>query len=246
MDKRIKTKTSRLDERIRQVIAGTPTGDRLPSEPKLAQRLGVSRATLRESMRTFESQGMIHRRQGVGTFVIQPSQVIETGLEVLESINTLARRIDLEVKMGKYRVNQRASTAKEAEFLSLETGHPVTELAWAMEADSRPVAYLVDIVPEEILSEETIKAEFNGSVLDLLIKRKRIPLATSRTEINAVAAPPKIAQSLDIPKNTVLLYFEATLFSAEGKAVDYSTSYYLPGYFRFHVLRRVGSGSAAR
>ncbi len=51
-------------------------------------------------MRSFEAQGLIRRRQGVGTFVVGPKAVIETGLEVLESIETQAKRIGLDVSMG--------------------------------------------------------------------------------------------------------------------------------------------------
>ncbi len=60
--------SQRLQFQLRQIIADTTPGDCLPSEPKLAKKLEVSRATLREAMRTFETQGLIHRRQGVGTF----------------------------------------------------------------------------------------------------------------------------------------------------------------------------------
>jgi GntR family transcriptional regulator len=35
--------------------------------------------------------------------------------------------------------------------------------------------------------------------------------------------------------------FIAYLFSESGEVVDYSYSYFLPGYFRFHVVRSVGS-----
>jgi GntR family transcriptional regulator len=80
----------RLQNQLAQIIATTKPGDRLLAEPELAKQLGVSRATLREAMRTFEGQGLIRRRQGVGTFVVGHPQVIETGLEVLQSIETLA------------------------------------------------------------------------------------------------------------------------------------------------------------
>ena len=75
--------SQRLHEDLGKVIAETPPGERLLSEPALAKQLNVSRATLREAMRTFETQGLIYRHQGSGTFVIHPSQVIDTGLEML-------------------------------------------------------------------------------------------------------------------------------------------------------------------
>jgi GntR family transcriptional regulator len=235
-----KTLSQQLHEHLRQVIAATSPGERLPSEPKLARQLGVSRATLREAMRIFETQGLIHRRQGVGTFVIHPSGVIETGLEVLESIHTMAERIGLEVDVGTHQIESRPPNDKEISSLGLEEGTEVIQITWVMEAESRPVAYLVDILPEDVIPIKDIRKDFNGSILDLLIEKNGISLSTSRTEVNAVAAPPEVARALGIQRGDVVLYFEATLYSTEGKAVDYSYSYYLPGYFKFHVIRRVG------
>ncbi|MEM5774221.1 MAG: GntR family transcriptional regulator, partial [Anaerolineaceae bacterium] len=80
----------RLQSSLRKIIETTPPGQKLPAEPLLAKTLGVSRATLREAMRDFESQGLILRRQGIGTFVVSHPQIMESGLEVLESIETLA------------------------------------------------------------------------------------------------------------------------------------------------------------
>jgi GntR family transcriptional regulator len=54
-----------------------------------------------------------------------------------------------------------------------------------------------------------------------------------------VAASAKVAKALGIQRGDVVLCFEATLYTAEGRVVDYSHSYYLPGYFKFHVVRRV-------
>lgn len=235
-----KSLSQQLHEHLRQVIAATCPGERLPSEPDLARQLGVSRATLREGMRIFETQGVIHRRQGVGTFVIQPSGVIETGLEVLESILTMAERIDLDVDVGSYHIVRRLPTEEEHAVLNLEAGKNVLEICWVMEASTRPVAYLVDILPEGIIPVKDIRRDFNGSVLDLLAEKNGISLSTSRTEINAVAAPTDIARALGIQRGDVVLYFQATLYSTEGRAVDHSYSYYLPGYFKFHVMRRVG------
>ena len=228
-----------LQERLKAVIGETETGAKLPSEPKLAKTFGVSRSTLREAMRIFETQGMIHRKQGAGTFVTRPSHVIETGLEVLESIHTLADRIELPVQMGGFNLNYREPTEDETRMLDIQKGLMVHEVTRVVKADDRPVAYLIDVVPENKISVESIKINFNGSVLDLLDDNSDVSLTTSRTEISAVAAPPEIAKALGIQRGDVLLYFEAMLFTKEGEVVDISTSYFLPGYFIFHVVRLV-------
>jgi len=44
-------------------------GEKLPNEVELSQALGVSRATLREAIRTLTAQGVLEVRRGKGTFV---------------------------------------------------------------------------------------------------------------------------------------------------------------------------------
>ncbi len=229
----------RLQNQLARMITDTQPGNRLPAEPELAKQLGVSRATLREAMRSFEGQGLIRRRQGIGTFVVGHSQVIESGLEVLESIETLARRIQLEVSMGALQVSQVQASRQLATDLQVEEGAQLVQIARVIMAERRPVAYLVDTLPEDILAPDDLQQGFTGSVLDLLLQRGSLPLSTSRAEIQAVAAAPEIARLLEIQRGDVLLLFAAQLFTSTGKIVDYSLSYFLPGYFQFHVVRRV-------
>lgn len=57
----------RLAELIRQ--GKLKPGDRLPPERELAERLQVSRATLREALRVMELQSLVKSRLGAGTFI---------------------------------------------------------------------------------------------------------------------------------------------------------------------------------
>lgn len=230
----------RLQVELANLIASTPAGDRLPAEPDLARELGVSRATLREAMRSFEGQGLIRRRQGVGTFVVGHTQVIETGLEVLESIETMASRIGLDVNMGDLDVDSIQANEELAAGLEVDTGTPLVKVSRVIRAENRPVAYLVDLLPGDVLPEEAIQTGFTGSVLDLLLKQGTLPLSTSYSEISAVAAEAEIARALEIQRGDVLLKFKARLFAVGGRLIDLSFSYFLPGYFHFHVNRRVG------
>src|SRR5687767_7274919 len=57
-------------------------GTRLPSERELAQSLGVNRATVGEAINILELQGLVRRKIGNGTFVINmPQSVVADTIE---------------------------------------------------------------------------------------------------------------------------------------------------------------------
>jgi len=228
----------RLQADLAKLIERTPAGQRLLNEPELAKQMGVSRATLREAMRTFETQGLIRRRQGSGTYVVGKVPVIDAGLEVLESLETMARRMNLPIMISDLHVEQANADAETAKSLGVSEGTRLTSVRRVIRADGRPAAYLIDTLPETILEPGDLPAEFSGSVLDFLIARGD-KLGISRAVIGATNAPADVAKPLEIQRDDVLLRFVSQLFDAKGTVVDYSVSYFIPGYFNFHVNRRV-------
>lgn len=229
----------RLQSDLAALIERTPAGSRLISEPELAKQLGVSRATLREAMRTFETQGLIRRRQGAGTFVVGKVPVIEAGLEVLESIETMAQRLNLAITVSDLNVEQIDAEEEYALGLGVPAGTCLSRVRRVMRADTRPVAYLIDILPEDSLRLNDLPAGFNGSVLDFLLQRGD-DLRISRAAISATNAKADVAKALEIQRGDVLLQFVSQLYTSDGRIMDYSISYFIPGYFHFHVNRRVG------
>lgn len=230
----------RLQADLATLIARTPAGQRLPSEPELAKQLNVSRATLREAMRMFETQGLIRRRQGSGTFVVGKVPVLDSGLEVLESLDTMARRMGLAVSVSDLHVEQVFADQNIASAMNLSLAARLTRIRRVVRADSRPVAYLVDTLPEDVLRPSDLPNLFTGSVLDFLLARGD-PLTTSRAAISAIGATADVAKALEIQRGDVLLHFASQLYHSNGRVVDYSLTYFIPGYFNFHVVRRVGS-----
>jgi GntR family transcriptional regulator len=229
----------RLQADLAKLITHTPPGQRLLNEPDLAKQMGVSRATLREAMRTFETQGLIRRRQGSGTYVVGKVPVIDAGLEVLESLDTMARRMNLPITISDLHVEQLDADAENAAGLGVAEGTRLTCIRRVIRADGRPAAYLVDTLPETFLESADLPAEFSGSVLDFLIARGD-KLGVSRAVISATNAPADVAKPLEIQRDDVLLVFTSQLFDLKSTVVDHSLSYFIPGYFHFHVNRRVG------
>jgi len=237
------SKSEWLTEELTNLITSTPSGERLPSEPALAEKYNVSRATLRETMRAFETQGMIHRKQGIGTFVNHPTSRIEGELDIIESIERLAIKNKLAVNMINLTIQQRQAHQEETQIFGINPQDGVLEVCRVIESEGHPAAYLVDILPEGVISIRFLEENFSGSILELLLKDETNQLKYAKTDITAVPAPPKISRALGIQRGDVLLRFKTLIHDSSNRILNYALSYYLPGCFLFSIQRRIENSS---
>ena len=75
-----------------RIAAGKlPDGSRIPSEYALMETLGASRMTVHRALREMAAEGLLHRVQGVGTFVRKPA--LRSGLlEIFDISEDILRR----------------------------------------------------------------------------------------------------------------------------------------------------------
>jgi len=212
-------------------------GQQLPSEAEMASQLGISRATLREALRLLEEEGHILRRHGVGTFVA-PSTHLESGLERLESILTLAARAGMETRVRDLEVDTIAAERPLVDRLRVPSKSPLTRIRRTILIEDQPAAYMDDIVPARWLSPDRIESAFAGSVLDLLRQQQALRIQEARADICAICATSSLSQRLAVQRGTALLLLEETLFDVEGAPIGFSRNYFVPERFRFHVVRR--------
>jgi GntR family transcriptional regulator len=93
-------------------------------------------------------------------------------------------------------------------------------------------------MPEDLIPKEAQGTNFRGSLLDLMIQREHPTISHANSEVMAISAPPDVARQLNVQRGDVLLCLEGWLYTQEGMIIDHTYSYFLPGTFRFHVLRR--------
>jgi GntR family transcriptional regulator len=217
-------------------------GQKFPSEGVFAEQLGISRPTLREALHNLQAEGMIVRKHGVGTFVSPaPANRLESGLEVLESIEHIASRRGFKTEMGKVEIEERLPKPDEIAGLECDPKEQVLSVARVILIEKKPVAHLWDVVLTKYLHKDELGEMFRGSVLDIFLKRGRPMLTYSLTGLAAIAVDRSLARQLEIQPKTPLLRLKARLFTQDNIVVDYSISYFVPDYFDFHVIRRIGS-----
>ncbi|GGO45355.1 transcriptional regulator [Streptomyces daqingensis] len=87
-------------EQILQIVrlGLVPDGERLPAERELAERLGISRVTLREVLRVLAEEGLVVSRRGRygGTFVHHPEPPVE-GTDAADEPRALSGASDVDV-----------------------------------------------------------------------------------------------------------------------------------------------------
>jgi GntR family transcriptional regulator len=214
-------------------------GDQLPSEHRLSAKLGISRATLREALLNLQQEGIVLRKHGVGTFV-SPSygHRLESGIERLESILELAARQGLRVRFSALQVEPRLADRDLADKLEIDQGTLLTRVSRVIVVGKRPVAYMVDVVPALVLAPEDVDDTFNGSVLDLLRLKHDLLIAQAVADIVAINADDLLARKLGIPPDQAVMLLEEILYREDGRPVEHSCNFFVPEFFRFHVVRR--------
>ena len=102
-------------------------GDKLPPERKLAEELGVNRASLREAIKSLEQMGLVKTRQGDGTRVLDFMQT--AGVELVShllpsdgkpNLDVLADVLDFRRFFGREVARQAAHKASPEELRRLE------------------------------------------------------------------------------------------------------------------------------
>lgn len=211
--------------------------DRLPSEPDLAASLGVSRATLREALRSLAEDGFVHRIQGSGTFVTHRPR-LRNNLDVNFGVTDLIRSMGMEPGSREVRVGESASSEEDARALGLEPGDPVLSIERVRTADGRPVVFSVDLLPLRVLGNREGLGVDGSSVYDLLEHEAGIVVQRGVASLRPANADRRLADLLAVPEGTLLLYIHQVDFDGEGRPVLLSHEHHVADAFEITVVRR--------
>lgn len=229
----------RTYQRLVDAITGgyLSIGQRLPSEPKLAGLLGVSRGTVREALGRLEQQGRLFRRVGDGTYVADLSQVFIEQLDVFESIDLIATGQKLTLTPINTVFESRPADERLARILSVSKGVLLHAVTRTLTCRLGPLVHMVDVVPDSVLTLDELKRGYVGVLRGQLIEA--IPTAAfAEAEICTTPVPQKIAEILEVPVSAPQLVVEEIVYTRDEEAVEYSINYYNASRVRFRLIQR--------
>jgi GntR family transcriptional regulator len=222
-------------------------GEQLPSEPQLATDLGISRGTLRESLRLLISNGLLDRRHGVGTFVARvPLPSIDRGIDELFGASEAIAQIGYTPSVGSCRVSIVPASEVVAQELQLAPRAPVCHVNRVRLADGRPVVLCDDFLDAELLRERGIRAKdvehqilaSAGSLYVWVEQHLGRPIDTALARIEPVVASRETAQALQVEPGAALLRLRQTHYAPDGSHILYSDNLHNSEVMHFHVVRR--------
>src|SRR6266576_3599102 len=241
VEERSRPRAVRVRDEITQRIdrGQLRAGARLPSEPALASELGVSRATLREALRALESEGLVRRMWGAGTFVADGRRVANS-LDLNFGVTDAIRSAGMEAGITQAHHSMEPATVSEAERLVLHPGADVLVVERVRTADGKPVVLSRDILPGRLIAKQPELADemLKRSIYEVLERDLGVVIHHGVASFRPVRAERTVARLLGTRTGDLLLYLWQVDYADGGAAVLSSDEYHLADAFDFSVVRR--------
>ncbi|QLQ14596.1 MAG: GntR family transcriptional regulator [Micropruina sp.] len=216
--------THAIDEGVLQ------PGDPFENELALAERLDLSRPTVRRAIAELVNRGLLVRRRGIGTTVA--SRVIHRRQELtslLEDLASSGRKPSTKVlQCVPAKTDDRA-----AEILGLPVDTPLVFIERLRSADGQPIAMMRNWLPPAFADITADDLSEHG--LYELMRAKGIQLAVAHQTIGARRPHAAERRLLKLSSGDPVLTMTRTTYDATGVAVEFGDHAYRYDQHAFDV-----------
>lgn len=221
----------------RKIFSGEyPPGGPIPSEEALSEEYGVSRITVRQAMGSLESDNLIVRRRGRGTFVSE--NIKNVGMPrftgsiedlVLMGVQTKFKLVDFSWVTASEAIKKKLKVTDD-KLLRVEKIRSTKE---------GPFSHVFNYLPEKI-GKKVKKTIVNKKPMLVIIEADLgIQLSEADQTVSAIIADTTSAQMLDVRVGEPLLHTERVVYDVDMNPVEYVSVSYRADRFAYAMkLRR--------
>lgn len=212
-----------------------PPGFRLDNEIQLADELGLSRPTMRKAMEYLVDKGLIIRRRGVGTTVVQPK--VRRSLQLTSLYDDLVAA-GQEPATTVLSLGLAAAPREAAEALGIATGTPLHTMVRLRSAAGRPIARMTNYLPTTLpgLGPGAFTVEaLESTGLYRMLRAAGVTLHAADETIGARKATAQESHLLDEARGAALLTMQRVAYDDRGRVVEYGSHVYAASRYSFSL-----------
>jgi GntR family transcriptional regulator len=209
-----------------QISRGTFTpGGVLPKEEALCERFGVSRITVRRALADLAAQGLVERRQGIGTFVRHdvPQPRERATLSFIDGL----RKTVIETQVTVLAVGEDDAPPEIAESLQLVGTKKAVHAVRLRSIGDTPAMVTDAWVPLDLGKRATAAALRKRALYEIL-QAQGVELGRVVQEITAVVADAERAAVLKTEAGSPLLKVVRLMHGRDARPVAHVTVYLCP------------------
>ena len=231
-----------LREQISQKIL--VPGDRLPSEHEICATYGVSRTVVRHALQDLETDGLIYRRKGRGSFVAEP-KIVEGLAQKLTGFyhDMVDRGLTPVTRVLRQEVLPARKTV--ADRLEIEEGASIIELERIRSVEGEPIVLVTSYLPASLCPGLDSIDLSNRSLYDTIEEQFDLQIVRGRRFMEAVLADQREAELLDVEHGAPLLMLNSVSYLEDDTPVEFFHAVHRGDRSRFEVelvrVREIGN-----
>lgn len=203
----------------------------MPSESELMSAFDVSRITVRQALGNLQSEGLIFRIHGKGTYVSRPRAFQDLGS--LQGFGSAMREMGYEAHSKVLSV--RTITPPKHVRDRIESGDRVTELKRLRFLNRAPISLDVSYLPSTIGARVARADLANRDVFAVLENDCQIALGHADLRMCAMPATEEMRDALAVDEGSPVLFIERVIHTSDGAPIEYEELYYRGDAFQFKV-----------
>jgi len=210
---------------------GLSPGEQLPPERDLSEKIGVNRMTLRRALQVLESQGLIVRKHGIGTFIAEPK--IDRQMEVVFRFSSGMQNRGLTPGAEIISIEQILAEPVLAKDLALSVSSPVYSILRLRSINQEPVmleSYKIPVQRFPGLDRYDLEKR---SIYEIMEIEYGVPITRARQSFEPVIATDFEANLLKINIGEALMLEKRLSYDGNNLPVEYGKDRYRGDRFRF-------------
>ncbi len=222
-----------LQEKLRELIEKGfyREGELIPTEKELQKMYSVSRITVRNAINGLVFEGLLVKKQGVGTIVARPKMI--ENFSSLKSFTEKMKAQGASIFTKVLAVKRITVSERIAKHLEIKPRDEVIYVKRLRFVNSEPIALFVSYIPTDIGVSEN--DDYAGSIFELFENRLNIRISGGRKVVEAASANKEEAELLKININDPVLLIKNTTLDDKGRPIEYAEGIYRSDRYRYEV-----------